>query len=63
MAPLRKRSKPTNAVVCAHELRDPRWESMADAGAESRIDHYACRACGMNLPREEGLATEGGTAD
>ena len=35
--------------VCPHRLRDPRWDSMADAGRADRIDHYVCRDCGQKL--------------
>ncbi len=35
--------------ACPHRLRDPRWDSMADAGKADRIDHYVCRDCGQTL--------------
>jgi hypothetical protein len=52
VALLRRRSQPAESGVCEHELRDARWESMADAGNESKIDHFICRACGQKLPKD-----------
>jgi len=48
--------------ACEHELRDARWESMADAGNESKIDHFICRACGQKLPKDA-LSTADDDAD
>ena len=36
-------------AACPHDQRDPRWDSMADAGQADRIDHYLCRLCGQKL--------------
>lgn len=52
MALLRKPSQPADTGVCEHELRDARWESMADAGDASKIGHFICRACGQKLSRD-----------
>ncbi len=58
MALLRRRSQSVESEVCEHELRDARWESMADAGVESRIDHFICRACGQKLPKDAVSSTD-----
>jgi len=60
VALLRRRSQSAQTGVCEHELRDARWESMADAGNESKIDHFICRACGQKLPKD---ALSGADAD
>lgn len=51
----RTRGQPTrgasggDSAACSHDERDPRWDSMADAGKADRIDHYLCRLCGQKL--------------
>ncbi len=62
MALLRRRSQSVETGACEHELRDARWESMADAGNESKIDHFICRACGQKLPKDA-LSTADDDAD
>ena len=43
------RGKDCVLAGCPHDQRDPRWDSMADAGKTDRIDHYICRSCGQKL--------------
>ncbi len=51
MALFTRRSKTPSPKTCEHTFRDPRWDSMDDAGIKERIDHYLCRDCGQKLGR------------
>ncbi len=53
MALFSRRSKTPRPETCEHPERDPRWNSMEDAGMMERIDHYLCRGCGEKLAEPE----------